>query len=53
MSHSKRIFWACLIFIIDLLVPIIPLTAIFVAYCLITRPAYVKAWIDKIYKETT
>ena len=49
MKHAERIWFAVLIAVVDFLVPVIPILAIYVAYVIIKRPPGVKAWIDRVY----
>ena len=51
MKLENRIALAAGIVVIDLLVFVIPLTALFVAYILIARPAFVRGWVIKIYTD--
>lgn len=44
-----RVLVALLVLILDLVVFILPLGALFIAYVLIARPRAVKEWMDRLY----
>lgn len=49
MKKQERIVWGVAILLVDLLIFIMPLTAIFFAYVVLARPAGFKKWIDDLY----
>ena len=51
MKPEERIFLAVVIVVVDLMVPVIPVTGCFVAYVLIARPAFVKRWFARVYSQ--
>lgn len=51
MKSSERWMWAVGILLVDMLIFAVPLTAVFAAYVLVTRPAWFKNWVGKIYSE--
>lgn len=48
-SLGGRLLLALLILVADGLLFIVPLGALFIAYVMITRPRWVKEWIDRLY----
>ena len=49
MKSSERWIWACGIVLADLFMVVLPVAALVLAYVVIARPVWFKAWIAKIY----
>jgi hypothetical protein len=49
MKVSERSMWACGIVLADLFILVLPLAALLLAYVLVSRPAWFKQWVDKVY----
>ena len=39
------------IIILDLIVPFVPITALFLIYILMAKPLFFKKWVEKIYTQ--
>jgi len=52
MSTSERWLWAVAVMAIDFFVFFLPLTGMAVAYILIARPPWFRAWVDEFYGRT-
>ena len=50
MTQQERILWAAGIVIVDLLTIGIPLAAFVAAYVILTKPAWFREWINKVYE---
>lgn len=50
MKQNERIVWAFVILAADMLVFLIPVTAVFAAYVLIARPPWFRDWIRQVYE---
>ncbi len=51
MRLVDRLVLTLLIVIVDALAFAIPLAALVIAYVLLTRPAWFRAWVDRIYRD--
>ena len=50
MKLTERILWATTIVLADLLIFVVPLTAVVAAYVLIARPVWFSDFIKKLYQ---
>ena len=51
MTFITRVSLAAVIFLIDLLLFFVPLTAVLAVYVLLARPAWFSRLVEKIYRE--
>ncbi len=51
MSFGERLLWASIIVLVDLVIFVLPLTALFAAYILFARPAWFREWILYLYSD--
>lgn len=49
MNQGERILLIAIIILVDVLIFMLPISAIFAAYIIWSRPAWFRAWIDKLY----
>jgi hypothetical protein len=50
MTSNERLIIAVAIVVVDILVFALPLTAIFAAYILVSRPPWFRNWITRVYE---
>lgn len=51
-SVSERVVLAVIILLIDALIFVVPITGLFVAYILLVRPPWFRAWVRQLYQGT-
>jgi hypothetical protein len=51
MRLTERLIWALLIVIVDAVAFAVPLAALVIAYVLLTRPAWFREWVERLYHE--
>lgn len=50
MTQADRILLVTVIFLADMLVFMLPLTAFFAAYVILARPLWFRGWIERLYE---
>lgn len=50
MKQNDRIVWAIVVLAADMLIFLVPVTAVFAAYILIARPPWFRSWIERVYE---
>ena len=51
MSFGERLLWASAIVLVDLVIFVLPLTALFAAYILLVRPPWFQEWVLQLYSK--
>ena len=51
MTFGERLLWASAIVLVDLVIFVLPLTALFVAYLIMARPSWFRDWVLYLYEE--
>ena len=51
MSFGERLLLASMIVLIDVVIFVLPLTALFAAYILLARPAWFREWVLDLYSD--
>jgi len=50
MTFGERLLWASAIVLVDLVIFVLPLTALFVAYLVMARPVWFRDWVLYLYE---
>ncbi len=51
MTFGERLLWASAIVLVDLVIFVLPLTALFAAYLILARPPWFRDWVLDLYSE--
>lgn len=49
MSQAQRVVLAIALVLVDLVVIVVPLAAVFAAYVIVTRPKFFQDWVNQLY----
>jgi len=49
MSTAERIAIGVVVVLVDLLIFALPLTGLFAAFVIVTRPPWFRRWVDRLY----
>lgn len=51
MTFGERLLWASAILLVDMVIFLLPLTALFAVYILLARPGWFREWVLEMYED--
>ena len=51
MKTGDRIAWATAVVVLDLVLIVIPIAAVFAAYVILARPPWFRDWVRELYRD--